>query len=80
MHARPKKTVTGSFLTWCPRFETPPLRGSSIFFYRSQNGEFILHGIAFAQAANANTSSLLHGRVDLDNVVVAGHSMGATCR
>merc|ERR1711924_583107 len=43
------------------------------------NGEFILHGIEYAKAQTANASSPLHGRIDMSSIVVAGHSMGATC-
>jgi len=44
------------------------------------NGEFILKGIAMANASTtANTSSPIYGKVDMGNVVVAGHSMGASC-
>ena len=43
------------------------------------NGEFLLHAIKFAKQANGNSTSLLYGQVDLGNIIVAGHSMGATC-
>ena len=33
----------------------------------------------FAKQANGNSTSLLYGQVDLGNIIVAGHSMGATC-
>merc|ERR1711990_108033 len=42
------------------------------------NGEFILKGIDFTRAASTNASSPLNGIVDMDMMVVAGHSMGAT--
>ena len=43
------------------------------------NGEYILHGIDYARSAAANKSSPLYGVVDVENIVLAGHSMGATC-
>ena len=43
------------------------------------NGEYILHAIEYAKDAAKNISSPLFGRVDVNNIVVAGHSMGATC-
>ena len=43
------------------------------------NGKFILQGLAWARNATADAASPLFGRVDLSSVVVAGHSMGATC-
>lgn len=35
--------------------------------------------MAYARAATANKTSPLYGMVDVDNIVIAGHSMGATC-
>lgn len=43
------------------------------------NGEYILHGIEFARNATSDPTSPLFGRVNMDNVISAGHSMGATC-
>jgi len=44
------------------------------------NGEFLLKAVAFANfSSTENTSSPIYGLLDLSNVVLAGHSMGATC-
>ena len=45
------------------------------------NGKYIVQGLKWAAEAQtaANASSPLHGKVDMANVVVAGHSMGASC-
>ena len=45
------------------------------------NGEYLLHAIDYARAVatNASYDSPLLGRIDTENMVVAGHSMGATC-
>jgi len=43
------------------------------------DGEFILHAIDYMNSASTNSSSPLSGIVDMSNIVLAGHSMGATC-
>lgn len=43
------------------------------------DGRFILKGIDMAETLNADASSLLYGKVDMANLVIGGHSMGATC-
>jgi dienelactone hydrolase len=43
------------------------------------DGKYLLKAIEFARAANADPTSPLYGIVDMDNIVIAGHSMGATC-
>mmetsp|Transcript_28009 Transcript_28009/g.55121 ORF Transcript_28009/g.55121 Transcript_28009/m.55121 type:complete len:342 (+) Transcript_28009:60-1085(+) len=43
------------------------------------DGTYLLEALDFATAANKDPTSPLFGKVDLDNVVLAGHSMGATC-
>jgi dienelactone hydrolase len=43
------------------------------------DGTYILKAVRFAAAKNANATDELHGVIDLSRVVVAGHSMGATC-
>jgi len=42
------------------------------------HGKFAIKGVHFATAANSNESSQLHNMLDLKNLVLAGHSMGAT--
>ena len=43
------------------------------------DGEYLLKAIEFAKAANADETSALYDKVDVDNIIIAGHSMGATC-
>jgi dienelactone hydrolase len=43
------------------------------------DGKYLLKAIEFARAANADPSSPLFGIVDMENIIIAGHSMGATC-
>lgn len=43
------------------------------------DGRFLLKAIEMARAANEDPTSPLFGIVDMDNIVIAGHSMGATC-
>ena len=42
------------------------------------DGEYLLKAIEFAKAANADETSALYGKVDVDNIVIAGDGMGAT--
>jgi dienelactone hydrolase len=41
-------------------------------------GGFTTKGVHFASAANTNASSPLYGKLDTSNIVLAGHSMGAS--
>lgn len=43
------------------------------------DGTYLIKAIEYARAMNADESSFLFGKVDTDNIVIAGHSMGATC-
>lgn len=42
------------------------------------HGKFAIKGVHYAEQANSNESSQLHNMLDLKNLVLAGHSMGAT--
>merc|ERR1711998_691936 len=56
-----------------PKGDTNPLTTNT-------DGEYILHAIAMVnQSTSSNSSSPIFGRVDMSSIVVAGHSMGATC-
>ena len=68
---------THGFVVVFPFIKSP--QGDKSPLTTNTNGEYILHGLAWAVAAASNASSPLFGRVDLGNVIVAGHSMGATC-
>jgi len=43
------------------------------------DGKYLLKAIEYATAANSDPTSPLDSIVDLDNIIIAGHSMGATC-
>ena len=42
------------------------------------DGEYLLKAIEFAKAANADETSALYDKVDVDNIIIAGDGMGAT--
>jgi dienelactone hydrolase len=72
-----RSVCTHGFVVVFPFIRSP--EGDKNPLTTNTNGEYILHGISWAVAQNSNASSPLFGKVDLDNVIVAGHSMGATC-
>jgi len=43
------------------------------------NGEFILKAIDYVNISSTDTSAPLYGKVDMTSIVIAGHSMGASC-
>ena len=43
------------------------------------DGTYLLKSVDFAKAANADSTSPLYQIVDEQNIIFAGHSMGATC-
>eukprot|EP00854_Cymbomonas_tetramitiformis_P015250 gene15250-18037_t len=43
------------------------------------NGDYIVKGVDYIKTANGNLSSPLYQKLDLTNVIIAGHSMGGTC-
>ena len=48
-------------------------------FTTNTDGKFLVKAIQYAKEANADPESHLYGRVETDKIIVAGHSMGATC-
>lgn len=55
-----------------PKEDTNPLTTNT-------NGKYLIKAINWAIEENSNKDSELYGMVDTENVVYAGHSMGATC-
>jgi len=55
-----------------PKEDTNPL-------VTNTNGEYLIKAINWAIAENSDKDSQLYGMVDSENVIYAGHSMGATC-
>ena len=43
------------------------------------DGRFLVKAVEYARAMNADAANPLFGRVNTANIVIAGHSMGATC-
>lgn len=48
-------------------------------FTTNTDGKFIIKGIDMAEALNDDKDSILYGKVDISTLIIAGHSMGATC-
>lgn len=48
-------------------------------FTTNTDGKYLIKAVEYAKAANKDPSSPLYNMIDEDNVVIAGHSMGATC-
>jgi hypothetical protein len=42
------------------------------------NGKYLLNAVEYAKIENENPDSPLYGMIDMQNIVLAGHSMGAT--
>ena len=70
--------VTNGFVVSFPYVKSPEKDKSPLT--TNTNGEYILRAIEYVNfQSNSNTSSPLYSRVDTSNIVIAGHSMGATC-
>jgi len=68
--------VSNGFIVIFPHVKGPTQDVSPLTL--DPHGDFAIKGVHFATAANSNASSPLHGRLDLKNLVLAGHSMGAS--
>ena len=49
------------------------------FWVTNTDGEYLIKAIEYAKAMNSNSSHPFFGLIDTENIVIAGHSMGATC-
>merc|ERR1712187_693967 len=47
-------------------------------FTLDPKGDFTIKGFDYATKANSNSSSKLYQKLDIENIMLAGHSMGAT--
>ena len=63
------------FLVVFPHMEGPTEDGLPLT--TDTDGEYLLKAIEFAKAANADETSALYGKVDVDNIIIAGDGMGA---
>mmetsp|Transcript_1019 Transcript_1019/g.3457 ORF Transcript_1019/g.3457 Transcript_1019/m.3457 type:complete len:346 (-) Transcript_1019:185-1222(-) len=64
------------FVVVFPHIKSPEKDQSA--FTTDPMGGFTTKGVRFASAANADAASPLRGKLDLANIVLAGHSMGAS--
>ncbi len=48
-------------------------------FTTNTDGKFIIKAIQYAKEMNEDPESPYFGKVDVDHIVIGGHSMGATC-
>lgn len=71
-----QRYVSHGFAVFFPHIKGPKEDTSA--FTLDPMGGFTKKGLNFATRANANESSPLHGKLDLSNIVLVGHSMGAT--
>jgi len=72
-----REICTHGFIVVFPFIKSP--EGDKNPLTTNTDGEYILHGLSWAVHAASDRSSPLYARADLSRVVVAGHSMGATC-
>jgi poly(3-hydroxybutyrate) depolymerase len=49
------------------------------FWTTNTDGTYLVKAIEYAREMNENPEHAFYGRIDTDNIVIAGHSMGATC-
>lgn len=71
-----KRYVSHGFVVVFPHVKSPKDDVSA--FTTDPMGKYTTRGFNFAKKANADASSPLHGALDLSNIVLVGHSMGAT--
>lgn len=69
--------ATHGFVVVFPFIKSP--EGDKNPLTTNTNGEYIIKGVNMAKAEHSDPKSPLYGLVDVNNVAVAGHSMGATC-
>ena len=76
-HTTPSRYATHGFVVLFPFIKSPEKDKNPLT--TNTNGEYILKGVEFGKAANRDPSSPLYGLIDTSNIIIAGHSMGATC-
>ena len=65
------------FIVVFPYIKTPEKDKSPLT--TDTSGEYLINAVNWAKAQNDVVGSHLYGKVDTENVIYAGHSMGATC-
>lgn len=71
-----RRFVSHGFVVIFPHIKGPKQDTKSLT--TDPMGGFTMKGFNYAKSANEDEASPLHGFLDLSNVVLAGHSMGAT--
>jgi len=71
-----QRYTSHGFVVIFPHIKSPTDDTSA--FTLDPMGGFTTKGVHFAKAANADKSSPFYNKLDLQNLVLAGHSMGAT--
>lgn len=71
-----ERYVSHGFVVIFPHINSP--KADQMFYTTDPMGGFTTKGVHFASSANADESSPLFGKLDISNLVLAGHSMGAS--
>jgi len=71
-----ERYVTHGFVVVFPHIKSPTKDVNPLTL--DPHGHFTIKGYHYAVAANNDTSNSLYSKLDLQNVILAGHSMGAT--
>lgn len=71
-----ERYVSHGFVVIFPHIKGPKEDTSPLTL--DPSGDFTIKGVEYAQTANSNTSSPLHKMLDLKNMILVGHSMGAS--
>lgn len=65
------------FITLFPHIKGPKQDKNPLV--TNTDGEYLIKAYNFAKIANEDESNPLYKKIDLENVIIAGHSMGASC-
>jgi dienelactone hydrolase len=71
-----KRYVSHGFVVIFPHIKGP--QGDTSPLTLDPKGDFTIKGVHYATSANSNSSSKLYKVLDLQNLMLAGHSMGAS--
>jgi len=71
-----ERYVSHGFVVIFPHIKSPKKDTSP--FTLDPKGDFTIKGVDYATSANSNPSSKLYKALDLQNLILAGHSMGAS--
>lgn len=71
-----QRYVTHGFVVVFPHIESPSKDVSPLTL--DPHGKFTIKGLRYAVSANSDAGNALHNKLDIMNIILAGHSMGAT--